>query len=125
MSNGMLDRFPIDRPAREQFHALWSRMVRFYVDHPRAFWFLEVHHHASYLDERSHTLEQRMTDFGVAFIQAAQKRGELKPIQPLLLIGLVLGAFTGVVRKAAETSMPIDDEAWREAEQCTWEAVRI
>ena len=125
MSKVVLDRFPIDRPAREQFHAFWNRLVRFYVDHPRAFWFLEIHHHADYLDDRSHTLEQRMTDFGIAFIQSAQKRGELKPVQPLLLIGIVLGAFTGVVRKAAETNLPIDDADWRDSEQCAWEAIRI
>ena len=125
MSKVVLDRFPIDQPARDQFHAFWTRLVRFYVDNPTAFWFLEVHHHADYLDDRSHTLEQRMTDFGVAFIQAAQGRGQLKKVSPMLLIGIVLGAFTGVVRKASETSMPLDDQDWRDAEQCAWEAIRI
>jgi hypothetical protein len=104
---------------------LWTRLVRFFVDHPMAFWFLEVHHHADYLDDRSHLLEQRMTDFGVAFIQAAQTRGQLKKVAPLLLIGFVLGAFTGVVRKADETNMPLDEQDWRDAEQCAWEAIRI
>jgi AcrR family transcriptional regulator len=125
MSKVVLDRFPIDAPARDQFHALWTRLVRFYADAPTAFWFLEVHHHADYLDERSHALEQRMTDFGVAFIQAAQAKGQLKKVSPLLLIGLVLGAFTGVVRKASETHMELDEQDWRDAEQCAWEAIRI
>ena len=125
MSKVVLDRFPVDQAAREQFHALWTRMVRFYVDNTTAFWFLEVHHHADYLDERSHLLEQRMTDFGVAFIQAAQTKGQLKKVAPMLLIGIVLGAFTGVVRKASETNVPLDDQDWRDAEQCAWEAIRI
>jgi hypothetical protein len=91
----------------------------------KAFWFLEVHHHADYLDERSLALEQRMTDFGIAFIQAAQQRRELKRISPLLLIGIVLGAFTGVVRKSSETRTWLTDDDWRDAEQCAWEAIRI
>jgi TetR/AcrR family transcriptional regulator, repressor of fatR-cypB operon len=125
MSRVMLDRFPLQAPARDQFRAFWTRLVQFYADHTRAFWFLEFHHHADYLDERSHLLEQRMTDFGIAFVQAAQQRGELKPVSPLLLIGIVLGAFTGVVRKSSETGVPLDAQDWRDAEQCTWEAVRI
>jgi len=125
MARIMLDRFPIDAPAREQFHTFWGRLVQFFVDHTKAFWFLEIHHHADYLDERSRALEQRMTDFGIAFIQGAQQRHQLKPISPLLLIGIVLGAFTGVVRKASETGIPLDADAWNDAEQCTWEAIRI
>jgi AcrR family transcriptional regulator len=117
MSRLVLDRFPLEAPAREQFRAFWTRLVTFYLQHRKAFWFLEVHHHADYLDQRSCELEQRMTDFGIAFIQAAQQRRELKPISPLLLIGLVLGAFTGVVRKASEIGIPLDDEDWRDAEQ--------
>ena len=57
----------------------WGRLVRFYVRHTKAFWFLEIHHHADYLDERSHAIEQGMTDFGIAFIQNAQQRHQLKP----------------------------------------------
>ena len=125
MSKRMLDRFPLDAPAREQFHALWSRMVRFVEENPKAFWFLEVHHHADYLDPQSNILEYRMTQFGVAFIEAAQRRGQLKAVAPMLLIGLVLGAFTGVVRKASETRQPLTAKDWRDAEQCTWEAIRI
>ena len=125
MSRVVLDRFPLDAPAREQFHAFWTRLVRFFDDHSKAFWFLEIHHHADYLDDRSHTLEQRMTDFGVAFIQAAQQRKELKPVSPLILIGVVLGAFAGVIRKCSELHIPLDAEAWRDAEQCAWEAIRI
>lgn len=125
MSKLVLDRFPLDVAAREQFHALWSRMVRFVEENPKAFWFLEVHHHADYLDAQSQVLEHRMTQFGVAFIDAAQRRGQLKPVAPMLLIGLVLGAFTGVVRKASETRQPLTAKDWRDAEQCTWEAIRI
>jgi len=120
-----LDRFPIDAPARDQFRELWYRMVAFVEEQPKAFSFLELHHHADYLDDKSRAMEQRMTDFGVSFIQRAQERHELKPVSPLLLIGIVLGAFTGVVRKAWEYDFPLDAETWEHAEQCAWEAIRI
>lgn len=125
LARRMLDRFPMEAPARDQFRELWYRMVAFVEEQPKAFSFLELHHHADYLDDRSRAMEQRMTDFGVSFIQRAQARHELKPISPLLLIGVVLGAFTGVVRKAWEYDFPLDAETWAHAEQCAWEAIRI
>jgi AcrR family transcriptional regulator len=41
-----------------------------------------------------------------------------------LLIGIVMGAFIGLVRFAAECKLTLDDAAWRTAEQCVWEAIR-
>src|SRR4051812_46371152 len=49
--------FPFHATAREQFHAFFSRTIDFAAEHPRAFKFLELHHHAPYLDERSRALE--------------------------------------------------------------------
>ena len=55
----------------------------------------------------------------------AQARGELKAGAPRLLMGIVMGAFVGVIRElrrrrpAARTTRD-----WKLAEQCVWEAIR-
>lgn len=117
--------FPVDKPARQMIHHLWSRMVDFALGQPRAFAFLELHHHASYLDEQSKAIEARIIDMGVRFLQLAQQRGEVKPnIEPMLLIAIVHGIFVGVIRKAEEGLLKVDAAALAIAEQCAWEAVR-
>ncbi len=116
--------FPVGAAAREQFKALWHRMARYAVDEPRGFAFLELHNHRSYLDAESRAIEARIRDFGVAFLQAAQRRGEVRATEPMILIGIVMGAFIGLVRFAAECKLTLDDDAWRAAEQCVWEAIR-
>jgi AcrR family transcriptional regulator len=121
----LLRDFPFQAPAREQFHALWSRMYRFAVEDRQAFSFLELHHHASYLDAQSQAVEQRLIEFGVKFIEAMQARGELKKLPPLLLIGLVTGAFVGIMRKHWECGLALTSELLDAGEQCAWEAVRI
>ena len=119
-----LGAFPTNVTTREAFRALWTRMARFATDEQRAFVFMELHHHASYLDAESRALEQRMFQLFGNIIVAAQARGELKAARPELMMGLVLGAFVGVIRKCVEDERSLTDAEWKLAEQMVWEAIR-
>jgi AcrR family transcriptional regulator len=118
------DDFPATAPTREQFRVLWTRMARFAIEHPGPFVFLELHHHASYLDAESRAVEQRMTALFTHVVTSAQARGELKPGDPGVLMGLVMGAFIGVIRSCVDGERPLGDADWKLAEQCMWEAIR-
>jgi hypothetical protein len=39
-------------------------------------------------------------------------------------MGLVMGAFVGVIRSCVELDLPLDRANWVLAEQCMWEAIR-
>lgn len=137
-SKAVLDNFPPQANTREQFRTIWMRMAQFVEDNREGFVFLELHHHASYLDDQSRAVEARMTDVIVAVITAAQARRELKQGPARVLVGLVMGAFIGITRNclgldtaAAGTSERPSVSAmlpagidWAFAEQCAWEAVR-
>jgi TetR/AcrR family transcriptional regulator, repressor of fatR-cypB operon len=110
--------------ARELFHTLWRRMVDFAVENQKSFMFLELQHHAQYLDAESHALEARMTQMFEQVIKSAQQRGELKTGSPALLMGLVMGAFIGVIRSCVEVDLAPASADWKLAEQCMWEAIR-
>jgi AcrR family transcriptional regulator len=119
-----LDAFPAGVTTREAFRTLWMRMATFATEEQRAFVFMELHHHASYLDAESRALEQRMFQLFGNIIVAAQARGELKAAPPELMMGLVLGAFVGVIRKCVEDERSLTDVEWKLAEQMVWEAIR-
>jgi AcrR family transcriptional regulator len=121
----VIDDFPVASPTREQFRLLWMRMARFAAANPSSFVFLELHHHARYLDLESRAVEARMLDLLIHFVANAQGRGELKPGNPRLLIGMVMGAFIGVIRNCVEIEQPLGEADWKVAEQCMWEAVRV
>ena len=116
--------FPATTIARELFRTMWMRMAKFAVENPKPFIFLELHHHASYLDNESVALEARMLDLFTNVVTAAQARGELKAGPPRLLMGLVMGAFVGVIRSCVEIDQALDSADWKLAEQCVWEAIR-
>jgi AcrR family transcriptional regulator len=119
-----LDEFPLAVSTREQFRVLWNRMARFAIEHASSFVFLELHHHARYLDGASRAVEQRMTGLFRQVVVSAQARGELKPGDPRVLMGLVMGAFIGVIRSCVDDDRPPGDADWTLAEQCMWEAIR-
>ncbi len=123
-ANVVLDGFPATAATREQFRMLWMRMAKFATDHTNAFIFLELHHHARYLDAESRAVENRMLFLFTHVVTGAQARGELKAGPPRLLMGLVMGAFVGVIRSCIEDAQPLNDADWKLAEQCLWEAVR-
>jgi len=111
-------------PARELFRRLWMHMADFAVAHPDSFVFLELHHHAAYLDAESHALEQRMLTLFAGVIVAAQARGELKAGDPKLMMALVMGGFIGVIRCCMENNAKPAEADWTFAERCMWEAIR-
>lgn len=119
-----LDEFPPTAATREQFRLLWNRMAAYAAAHPSSFIFLELHHHARYLDEESRGVEHRMTELFTSVVTAAQARRELKSGSPRLLMGMVMGAFVGVIRSCVDVDQALEDADWAFAEQCVWEAIR-
>jgi AcrR family transcriptional regulator len=119
-----LDNFPSTASTREQFRVLWMRMARFAADNPSSFVFLELHHHARYLDAASRAVEQRMTALFTHVVTSAQARNELKAGDPRVLMGLVMGAFIGVIRGCVDVDQALGDADWTLAERCMWEAIR-
>jgi AcrR family transcriptional regulator len=119
----VIDDFPTVN-TREQLRLIWMRMAKFAVANPSGFVFLELHHHARYLDAESRAVEQRIYHLITAVVVAAQARRELKAGPPRLLMGIVMGAFIGVIRNCVEQDQPLADADWVFAEQCIWEAIR-
>lgn len=113
--------FPHGAPAREQFRAIWMSMADFALENPEAFAFLEFHHHASYLDDESRTLDASLKIFGEAFVVLAQKAGTLKDVPPVMLMELTFGAFNGMMRAHYDGRIALDDELIAAAEGACWD----
>lgn len=109
---------------REQFGLLWCGLWQFGAEHPRAITFLETHHHASYIDDESRALGQQIEEASAAFIREAQARGEIRKADPRIITSLVMGAFTGLVKKAGPGAFVLDERAMSESEELMWSALQ-
>jgi AcrR family transcriptional regulator len=124
VSRRLLDGFDPELPAREQFQHFWDRMGQFVLEHPKVFAFLELHHHASYLDDASRALEERSVQLASALLDQMQKKKIVKSLPVPLLMAVVYGALVGVVRAGWEGKLELNRDTFTIAEQCAWEAIR-
>jgi len=117
--------FPQGAPAREQFAVIWREIVAFALAHPAAFAFLELHNHTSYLDAESVAADRVLKVFGAAMVQQAQREGVIKPLDTTVLMELVFGAFTGVMRAHWEGRAKLGPDEIAAAEEACWDAVAV
>jgi AcrR family transcriptional regulator len=124
LARQLMEDFPLEKPPREQFHVLWTRLAAFARDQHQAFAFLELHHHLPYLDADSRAVEmgllQPMHDFCAVLIE----RQVFKELPPPLLIAVVYGALAGVVKASWQGFLTLDPVTLDQAEACAWEAIR-
>jgi AcrR family transcriptional regulator len=113
-----------ETPPREIFRQLWFRLAEFAKTYPQGFAFIELHHHASYLDAESQAIEARILDLTRAFIMRLQADKVVKPIAPMTLMIIVYWSFIGLTRCAQEGRLELTHDVLAQAEQCVWEAIR-
>jgi AcrR family transcriptional regulator len=124
LTSHILTDFPVTAPARQQFHAFWTRLASWFERRPEAFAFMELHSHRAYLDAESCMVEKQLMELGANFLRFTQAKGEVKPIDPMVLISVVFGAFVCLVRMGSEGKLDLTPEALAAGEQCAWEAIR-
>lgn len=112
------------QPAREQFRAYWRELAAFVVENPNVFEFLELHHHAPYLDAESRALEEKLRLLARERFEAFRREQVVKDAPPEVLMALVHGAFVGLLKARDGGWLELDDAALALSEQCVWEAIR-
>ena len=113
-----------DLAPREMFSRFWRSAVAWAEENPRAFAFLELHHHASYLDVESRAVEERAYALCNSLLSLMKDRKAVKDTDPGVLMMVVYGALIGFIRGAWEGRYPLDEEHVAAAEVCAWEAIR-
>ena len=115
----LVDETPAGLAPREEFGHWWRALWAFASANPRAFSFLEMHHHEAYLDDESRAIGEAVTAGARAFVRRAQRAGDVRKAEPDLLIAMVFGAFTGLVK----SGMPATAKAIDDSETCAWALV--
>jgi AcrR family transcriptional regulator len=106
--------------ARETFSAWWEKLVAFYTDHPAAFIFLEAHHHSPFLDDESRALATKVDKVAEQAFRSWQEGGKIRRADPRLLIVMVVGVFTALVREAQRTGRALDQSVFDLGEKSAW-----
>jgi len=115
--------YPAESSAREQFRFLFNGMVQFAQKHPSAFEFLEFHHHTPNLDDRSKKTADEINGFLYAFLQSGIDRGNIRPLPHEVILSLVLGFFTALVKVERSGQLNLTADILADVEDCCWRAI--
>ncbi len=124
---------PASESPRTQWRYLFRAIVAFFSDHPAAFKFLELHHHADYLDEESRALEAQAFALATTFLEGTAAREITKNVSPMAIVSLVWGGIVQLLRSTqaglvpgSSTNPGHPDEAMLDTfERLVWEAIRL
>ena len=109
---------------RQQWRFLFRKILAFAVKYPKAFDFLEMHHHAPYLDATSLAIESRAMAMVVAFLEGTRAAGLTRDEDPQILIALGWGGIIRLVRSGHEGIVTLDEGTLDRFEALCWEALR-
>jgi TetR/AcrR family transcriptional regulator, repressor of fatR-cypB operon len=123
MMTALLDRFPFEAAPRRQFHVFWHRLARFAREHQRTFTFLELHHHAPYLDDDNRARELDALAPIAAFFERTGAAGVTRPLPAPALIAMVWGALVGLVKAAGLGHLELTDDLIQQAEDSCWDSI--
>jgi AcrR family transcriptional regulator len=125
LTGAVLKDFPLDAHAREQFGLFWRRITSFALEHPAGFAFLELQHHAPYLDAESRDLEEQSLQLIRGFVARAQSIGQMKAgTTPELIMAIVYGAAVGLLKGCHHGHLTLDEDTVSRGESLMWEAVK-
>ena len=120
----VLDDFPYGSEARTQIHHFISKVLAFARKHPQAFKFLELHHHAAYLDASSREVETNVLTMANAFVEQNERAKVLRKAPEGVLASLVWGGVVGLVRAAWEKRTELSHKTEAAFEEALWSAIR-
>ena len=116
--------FPVERTTRAQWSHVFRRAVEFAQKNPLAFDFLELHHHAPYLDDESRAIEHRVLTLAQSILGASRILRSTRDEDPALLISLVWGGLIQLVRCSRQGMLELTPEVLDRFESLTWETLR-
>jgi TetR/AcrR family transcriptional regulator, repressor of fatR-cypB operon len=108
---------------RDKFTTYWQRMTEFATRYPHAARFMDLHHHGAYLDDESRALSRRYAHVAHAFITEARGAGAIRDLDPTLVVALMWGAATGLVKFASDGAITLDAESSTAMEDALWRAI--
>ncbi|HVU20247.1 MAG TPA: TetR/AcrR family transcriptional regulator [Rhizomicrobium sp.] len=108
---------------RDKFTTYWQRMMEFAQTHPRAVRFMDLHHHGAYLDEESRALSGRYGSVARDFIGEAKAAGVIRDLDPVMVVALMWGAATGLVKFASQGALKVDAQTSSDMEEALWRAI--
>lgn len=109
---------------RARHRAIHAAIFAWFTANPAGARFMEMHHHADYLDAVSHAAKAEMMARAVRYFVEGVEAEVFKPVAPTLLMLFGWGIAMELLRGCAAGHVTLDAAAMQAAEESAWAAVR-
>ncbi len=120
----VLERYTADSPVHGRLTQLWTHSLRFILDHPRQFLFVDQYAHSPYIDPAAKEDDSGWWEALVRAIDDGQQQGIIKPVNPELLIQGVVGLLGALAKGHIAGKFVLTDEMVETAVALCWDAVK-
>lgn len=124
MIDALLGGLDFAGPPRKVFGEFWRRVCVFGRENSEVIQFLELQHHAPYLNDESRAIERQLLEMARVFLEQGIAQQVFRDENPSLLVAIVWGAFKGIFQGGCDKTLRLDDETIAKSAQCVWEAIR-
>ena len=125
MGEALLENIDESKNFKEQFFKVWKNLYHFFVSHPQEFNFLEQYSNSPFINQQVKEENFRFYKPVIDFIQTGIDKGVLREIHIELMVALLYGSVTSVVKLQLSNILQIEEHLLQDAIQSSWDGVKI
>jgi hypothetical protein len=114
-----------ETPIREQFINIFENLLKYYIEHPKKFLFLEQYSYSPFIN--SSTKEQVCSGYAeslVNFIEYGKKHQVIKDLSAQLIFATASGQVVSLAKMHIAGEINLDDDMVRKAIETSWDALK-
>lgn len=118
----VLEPFPEDMAMRERLLRTLANLLRYFLDNPDEFKFVEQYHFSPFSDRESSSIDDKNPIQELLLF--AREQQIIKDAPLLVLEAIALGPITSLAKEHANCGTPIDKEICRLAIEACWDGIK-
>ena len=112
-------------PIKVQFQLVWKNVLNFYIQHPKAFKFIEQYYYSPFISEETRSESAKFHHPITQFFEEFQKTNIIKQLPIDALFALVHGPIVSLAQFYLERKTVLSEEELDEVIETVWEAITI
>jgi AcrR family transcriptional regulator len=114
-----------EQPVQERFRHLWLNLAHYYLAHPHAFNFVEQYFYSPFITTATKAEAAERYAPVRAFFTQAQREGILKELPYGIVISVVTGTISRLVKRHLHGDMVLNEEMLELAAAACWDAIKL
>ena len=120
----MLTNYGEEGTYKERFKHLWKNMLRFFMDNPKGFQFIEQYRYAPYMSNLTREESFMILSPIMMFFIESKRAKAMKDLPLYTIIALLYGPIVSLLKQHIDHNQTLTQDRIEQAAEACWDAVR-